>query len=555
MEFRILGPLEIRDGRKSVPLRGPKQRALLAVLLLNANRVVPLERLVDELWHRPPSTANQAVQVYVSKLRRLFAEAGPGAPRIETGAGGYVLEIEPATLDLHRFESLVGEGRLALERGNARRAADLLHDALRLWRGPPLDGFVEEPFARPAQARLEELELATREWKNEADLALGRHAELVVDLQRLAAEHPLRERIREQLMLSLYRSGRQAEALQVYHETRTLLVDELGLEPGQALQQLERSILLQDPALDLPAGPVAPPPSPADPMLVTETRALLVVAVDEQPFDPLLWLARALAGVEPLHELIVVRLLGLGNGENAEDGLLSAAASKLEAVRRGLASAGLPVRAAVFTSAELGEDLSRMTSDQEIDLLLIDGWQLLDEGLDPLAPVLARSPCDVALVLRRAEQPLRLDVDHPPVVIFGGSDPDWAALELGAWLARSAGTPLRLVGTAADPARGRRDASRLIATASLVVQKFVGVYAEPTLAAAGSDGVLESARDAGVVLTGVEERDEPSLGSGHLRVAREAAAPTVFVSRGARPGGLAPEGLTRFTWSLAKESA
>ena len=550
MEFRILGPLEIRDGREHVPLRGPKQRGLLAVLLLNANRLVPLDRLVDELWEDPPSTAPKALQVYVSKLRKLFAGARPPAPRIRTQAPGYVLEIEPATVDLHRFESLVEAGRRALERGDARAAADQLRDALGLWRGRPLDGFTEEPFAQPARARLAELELAAREWRNEADLALGRHAELVVDLRALVAEHPLRERLRGQLMLALYRSGRQAEALEVYQETRSLLVDELGLEPGHALQELERAILLQDPSLELAVEPTASPGPAAEIVHAAGSRALLVVAVDDQPLEALLWLARPLAAAEPVHEVLVIRLVG---SEHVEEGFLSAASSELDSVRTTLADAGVSARGAVFTSTELGDDVARVSSDQEIDLLLIDAGRLLGDDADPLAPTLERSLSDVALVLRRDEQPLRLDTDYPPVVIFGGSDPDWAALELGAWLARGAGTPLRLVGTAADAARGRRDASRLLATASLVVQKLVGVYAEPTLAAAGSEGVLGATREAGVVLTGIDERDGRRFGAGHLRIAREAAAPVVFVSRGVRPGGLAPEGLTRFTWSLFAE--
>ena len=551
MEFRILGPLEVRDGTEHVPLRGPKQRGLLALLLLNPNRLAPVDWLVDELWRDPPSTAPKALHVYVSKLRKLFATARSPAPRIRTQAPGYVLELEPETLDLHRFELLVEAGRSALKRGDAQTAADQLRDALALWRGRPLDGFVEEPFARAARARLEELELAARELRNEADLELGRHAELAADLRRLVAEHPLRERLRGQLMLALYRNGRQAEALEVYQETRALLVDELGLEPGQELQQLERAILLQDPALELPVEPAASP-VPAEPTHSGGRRALLVVAVEEQSLEPLLWLARPLAAAEPVHEVILIRLVG---SENDGHALLSAAASELDGVRRALGEAGVSARVAAFTSAELGDDLVRMSSDQEIDLLLVDAAQFLGRGFDPLVPTLERSLCDVALVLRRGEQPMCLDADHPPVVIFGGSDPDWAALELAAWLARGAETPLRLVGTAANAALGRRDASRLLATASLVVQKFVGVYAEPVLATSGSEGVLSSARDAGVVLTGIEERDGRRFGAGHLRIAREAAAPVVFVSRGVRPGGLAPEGLTRFTWSLSGEEA
>jgi len=554
MEFRILGPLEVEDGGEDVPFRGPKQRGLLAVLLLNANRVVALDRLVDELWEDPPPTAAQAVQVYVSKLRKLFASSEPGAPKVVTRPPGYMLQIEPGTVDLHRFESLVDAGRRALDRGDASAAAGQLGDALALWRGPALDGFVEEPFAQTARARLEELQLATREWRSEADLALGRHAELIGELRRLVAENPVRERLRGQLMLALYRSGRQAEALEVYHETRALLVEELGLEPSQALQQLERAILIQDPALDLPVASARAerPDSSTVDAREQAMRALLVGAIDDAPLDGLLWLARPLAAAEPRHELIVIRLV---DAATTEEGSLSRATTELDALRVDLGGTGLSARAAVFTSAEPGDDFLRLSSEQEIDLVLLDGRQLLDDDRPALTPLLEASPCDVALLLHLEDQPLLLDGDHLPLVVFGGSDHDWAALELGAWLARGAGTSLRLAGTAADAARGRRDASRLLATASLVVQRFAGVSVEPVLAEPGSDGVLATAAEAGVVVIGFGERGHRRLGAGHARIAREAVAPTLFVSRGLRPGGLAPEGLTRYTWSLSGEGA
>ncbi len=554
MEFRILGPLEIRDGGEEVQFRGPKQRGLLAVLLLNANRVVALDRLVDELWENPPTTAAQAVQVYVSKLRKLFASAEPGAPRVLTRSPGYMLEVEPGTVDLHRFESLVEAGRRALDLGDAVAAAAQLGEALDLRRGPVLDGFVEEPFAQPARARLEELQLTAREWRSEADLALGRHAELIGELKKLVGENPLRERIRGQLMLALYRSGRQAEALEVYHETRALLVEELGLEPSQVLQQLERAILVQDPALELPvaSAPTVVPASLPDQANEDATRALLVGAVDDEPLDGLLWLARPLAAAEPHHELIVIRLV---DAAAMEVGFLSRAAAELDALRMDLGGIGLSARAAAFTSTEPSDDFLRLSSEQGVDLVLLDGGQLLDDDRAALTPLLEGSPCDVALLLRSDGQRLLLDADHLPLVVFGGSDDDWAALELGTWLARGAGTSLRLAGTAANEARGRRDASRLLATASLVVQRFAGVSVEPVLAAPGSDGVLAAAKEAGVVVIGFGERGRHRLGVGHVRIAREAAVPTLFVSRGLRPGGLAPEGLTRYTWSLSGEEA
>ena len=243
MEFGLLGTLEVRAGDGPLPLGGPKQRALLALLLLHANRVVARERLIDELWGEdPPETAVKAVQVYVSRLRKLLPEG-----MLVTRPPGYLLEVEPEALDLQRFERLVAEARKA----DPARASTLLREALGLWRGPPLAEFGEEPFARVEAGRLQDLRLAALEERIEADLALGRHAELVGELEVLIAEHPQRERLRGQLMLALYRSGRQAEALEAYREARAAL-DELGIEPGAALRQLEKQILTQDAALELP---------------------------------------------------------------------------------------------------------------------------------------------------------------------------------------------------------------------------------------------------------------------------------------------------------------
>jgi DNA-binding SARP family transcriptional activator len=550
MEFRILGPVEVREGEEEVQVRAPKQRGLLAFLLLNANRVVSLDRLVDDLWEDPPPTAAQAVQVYISKLRKLMATAGPGGPRLLTRSPGYVLEIEVGTLDLHEFERLVERGRSSLDEGNASAAAAHLESALALWRGPALDGLVDEPFARSARDRLEELGLAAREWWCEAELELGHHESMIAELTKLVREHPLRERIRAQLMLALYRSGRQAEALRVYQETRSLLVEELGLEPSKSLQQLERAILAHDPTLDLAASAVAPAPSPSPEVGHIPERSLLVGALDERALDGLLRLARLLAAVEPRHELLVVRLL---DGAEMTQGALADAAAELEALRRELDDETIYARTAAFVSTDASDDLLRLASDHEFDLLVVDGGSLIVDVAARLAPLLERSPCDVAIVHCRPEHELRCDGGRPPLVVFGGTDHDWAALELGAWLARGAGTSLRLAGTAADPAHERRDASRLLATASLVVQKFTGVAVEPELADRGSDGVLATSEGAGVVLLGTGERAGEVFGPGHIRVAAESAAPIVFVSRGVRPGGLAPGGLTRYTWSLAAE--
>jgi YVTN family beta-propeller protein len=248
MEYRVLGPLEVRDGAESVPLAGAKQRALLALLLLNANQVVSRDRLIEDLWGaQPPGTAVQSVQVYVSRLRKLLP-----VDTLLTRAPGYVLEVEPDQLDLRRFEMLLAEGHEALAGGDAERAAGALHQALQLWRGPALAEFAFEPFAQTEIGRLEDLRLVAVEQRIEADLALGRHAELIGELEALIAEHPYRERLRAQLMLALYRSGRQAEALEVYQDARHVLVDELGIEPSGELQRLEKAILTQDEELATP---------------------------------------------------------------------------------------------------------------------------------------------------------------------------------------------------------------------------------------------------------------------------------------------------------------
>ena len=241
-EFRLLGSLEVRTGSQVLALGGMKQRALLALLLLNANRVVARERMVDELWgESPPETAVATVQVYVSRLRKLLPEG-----TLVTSPPGYVLAVEPEALDLRRFERLVAEARSA----EPERAAGLLREALELWRGPPLAEFEDEPFARSERGRLDDLRLAALEDRIEADLALGRHADLVGELEVLIGQEPHRERLRAALMLALYRAGRPAEALEAYRSAREAL-DEIGLEPGVALRRLEKQILTQDSGLDV----------------------------------------------------------------------------------------------------------------------------------------------------------------------------------------------------------------------------------------------------------------------------------------------------------------
>ena len=251
VEFRILGPLEASRHGQPLELGAGKQRALLVLLLLRAGEIVSTDRLIDALWgERPPPSALNSVHIYVSQLRKAL-----GNGRLETHGHGYLLALEPEQLDLGRFERLLGDGRELLTSGDADRAAGALRAALGLWRGPPLSDVAFEPFAQAEIARLDELRLAALEERIEADLALGRHAELVPELEGLVREHPLRERLRAQLMLALFRSGRQSEALDAYQQARKLLSTELGLEPGRRLRELEAAILRQDAQLHVPPRP------------------------------------------------------------------------------------------------------------------------------------------------------------------------------------------------------------------------------------------------------------------------------------------------------------
>src|SRR5215470_10594209 len=245
MRVRILGPFDLEDGGRRITIGGVRQRAVLADLLLHANEVVPSEQILIDLWGVDTSaSAANALQAAISRLRRLLP---PG--RLITTAPGYRLRVFQAELDAAQFEQLIFEGRDALAGGSAAEAARLLDQAMTLWRGPPLADFRYEPFAQAEIARLEELQLACLEERNEAQLALGSAGALTAELGRMVAGHPLRERLRGQLMLALYRSGRQAEALDAYREFRSTLREELGLEPASALRQLEAAILRHDPVL------------------------------------------------------------------------------------------------------------------------------------------------------------------------------------------------------------------------------------------------------------------------------------------------------------------
>jgi hypothetical protein len=320
-------------------------------------------------------------------------------------------------------------------------------------------------------------------------------------------------------MLALYRAGRQAEALEAYQTTRQTLVEQLGIEPGPRLRDLERSILRQDRALDLAAAP-------------SGMRAILAAGVCGRPLGPLLTLAEHLAR-QPQREVIAARLV---EDVRALAGASADVTGDCEALR----ARGVVARAAVFTSSSPGEDVSRLAAEQDVDLVLVAGPELLD---DPEVDVLLRSaPCDVAVAVGPEAVPGAV------LVPFGGSEHDWSAIELGAWLAGNWRAPLRLAGPAVD---GGRNASRMLASASLALQRALGIAAEPLLVGPGPDGLAVVAKACAISVVGVSERWR-TQGLGSVRTALAATGrPTLLVRKGLRPGGIAPSpNLTRFTWSL-----
>ena len=254
VEYRILGPIEVERAGDVAQLRGRGPRVLLCTLLLNRNRAVSVDRLIEALWgESAPPTATKTVQVYVSQLRKAMAALGGAAEQqLETHGHGYLLRVESGQVDADRFQALVEEGRELRAVGDSETAALRLEEALALWRGPALADLAYEEAAREEIARLDELRIAAIEERIDADLDCGRHAELIPELQGLVGQYPSRERLRGQLMLALYRSGRQAEAVNAYADARRALSEELGIEPGAELRDLERRVLAHDPTLAPP---------------------------------------------------------------------------------------------------------------------------------------------------------------------------------------------------------------------------------------------------------------------------------------------------------------
>jgi DNA-binding SARP family transcriptional activator len=528
VEFRVLGPLEALVEGKPARLGGPRQRALLAILLVYANEVVPVARLVDEVWgDDPPLTAGNVLQTYVSQLRKAL-----GRDAIGTRGRGYVVAVPDGALDLRTFERRAAAGARARADGRAADAAAELRAALALWRGPALSDLADEPGARTIAARLDGLRVLALERAIEADLECGRDAELIGELDALVAEHPLHERFRALHMLALYRAGRQADALAAYRAARATLVAELGIEPGAALRDLQRAILEQDSAL-APARA----PSTAAAALAPDPRRVMTAALALASLPSLVTLGESLAGGSE-RELVVATSV-------ASVAELNGAARRLAELCDELGRRGVTARSAAFTSLTPGRDLTRLAAEQDVELLVVDAPDGLLEDARLLA-LLDEAPCDVAVLV--GARPPRAGAVLVP---FSGAGHDWAAVELGAWLARSRGSALQLAG--ASTGTEGRDASRLLANASLAVQRVLGIAAEPVIVEPSPDALVAVARAAGIVVVGLTDRWRTTgLGATRTALAVEPEVTAVLVRRGLRPGGLAPpDDGTRFTWTIA----
>jgi len=393
--FSLLGPLTAAVDGTPIELGGQKRRALLAALLLKADEVVTRDELIDALWGEdPPDTARNTLQVYVSQLRKLLPEG-----LLETTPAGYRLAIDPGAVDLFEFERLTQAGRSALTIGDAAGAAETLRRALDLWRGSPTD------LPQLEALRLEELRLTALEDRTDAELALGRHVQLVGELERLVAEQPLRERVRGQLMLALYRSGRQADALAVYQRARRTLVEELGIEPGESLRKLERAILEQDPALNVhPAATARRIPTPPTPLLGRERELDALADLVRSSTTRLLTLT-GIGGIGKTRlALELVRRLAPEFQHGACVATLANVRDPAHVTRAILEALELPE-----TASPPDEQLAAGLRDSEL-LLLVDNFEQVLPAAASIARLLDATPKLKILVTSRA--PLRIAAER-----------------------------------------------------------------------------------------------------------------------------------------------
>jgi DNA-binding SARP family transcriptional activator len=527
VEFRILGPLEALVDGTPASLGGRQQRGVLAILLAHANQTVPVERLIDGVWNEsPPETAPNLLQGYVSQLRKAL-----GKEVIATRGRGYAVVVPSGALDLDRFEQRAESGMAELARGSAADASVELGAALALWRGPGLSDLADLPGVLPIAARLDALRLAAIEHRIEADLDCGREDEVAAELDALIAEHPLRERLRRLRMLALYRAGRQAEALEAYRAARQTLVEELGIEPSEELGELERAILRHDPdLLPRPGGAAVAPDAPAP------ARTVLIAALAMRSVGTLVALGGSLAR-RPDRELVLASTVS-----RSED--LLEVTKRLREATAPLEVQGVVARVAAFTSVAPGADIARLATEQDVDILLVDAPEGLLEDARLLS-LLDEAPCDVAVVVGD-----HAEMKGPVLVPFSGFEHDWAAIELGAWFAQALECPIQLAGPSTGP--GGRDASRLLASASLVLQKALRVEADPLIVEPSPAALVAAAGDADLVIVGLGERwRREGLGGARTALATAPGLTTLLVRRGLRPGGLAPQtSETRFTWTV-----
>ena len=414
MQFRILGPIQAVFDDEPAALGAPKQRGLLALLLVNRRRVVTAEQLIDGLWgEAPPASAVQSLQVYVHGLRRAL-----GAERIETAGRGYRVVVGEDELDLDRFERTLERGRAALEAGRPEHAADDLREALAVWRGPALADLPEETRRAAEAERLEELRVSALELRFDAELACGRHDAVVAELEAVTVEHPYRERFLQQRMLALYRCDRQAEALEVYRTARKVLAEDLGLDPSPVLQELERAILRQDPSLAAPEAPTR------------STRPLPV------PPTPLVGRRLELAAVSALFRDEGARLVTLtGPGGTGKTRLGLAAAHELEPeLRDGAVFVSLapvsdpqllvPTIAEALEVREGGRNLAQGVIEHLAErrmLLVLDNFEQILPAAPFVGELLAAAPRLWILATSRA--PLRLAAEREyPVPPFDAPD-------------------------------------------------------------------------------------------------------------------------------------